>query len=322
VAQEELLKLNDWEGKLWGDVFPDSDEQWKTVIVPGEREAKNTWRLRPPPEPSLTATLDVEIDGRGLTVTVDSLDDDAFEAVEVTSERNRLEESLALPPGRYRLELTDWLFSWMEYKGGAYQYVHPVTVEVTLGGGESSRQSFTRDLSRLLTFERTVFSAPAMFNWPDPARSGDFPVSGHQVDRRQEQCIKVLLKAFLDGKPELTEAEILAGAGIEDATFKEIFEDPRAGWSALLLPSDDGTAWQLTPPPADWKLNLRTAVEKGDDIPQLRGEKSGTPKSSDAPTEETGESESSSPDDSLGFMNGNRPSPIRPTQASIPSVIG
>ncbi|MFG0295063.1 MAG: hypothetical protein ACF8PG_04080, partial [Maioricimonas sp. JB045] len=104
--------------------------------------------------------------------------------------------------------------------------------------------------------------AVADFEWPTSTRSALFywPAAGDQttptfsgfpntLTRDQAAIIRVLLRAYADGQPEVSEKELLERAGLADRTFEELFPaDTRKQLGYMITGEDEGT-WQLSPLP-------------------------------------------------------------------------
>ncbi len=162
--------------------------------------------------------------------------------------------ALTLDPGDCRIAVDDSAACWKWKIGasrGAFEAAPPNhVVTADLGRNDTATVVAERDaehLRRLASVEFPSGEITIAFAWfsrqPQPP-----------LTREQAECVKVLLRAFADGTPEMKDEDIVAAAGISMRTFADVFglalRATGDRWNALLIEGKAPNTWRLTAPPA------------------------------------------------------------------------
>lgn len=214
------------------------------LVIPGEKEG--TWRLSPP----VWGTVEIDVKAPGLELTIPPQDGEGPSASWFQLQPAP-KFTIELPVGSASLQLYDTIVFWDEPLWGKSR---AETSTVTISSAEPVRVLVDRtpeDLREVADFEWSDGTNAARFDWPlqvPPPFLGVFG-SSNRISRDQAAVIRVLLRAYADGQPEVPEKQLLERAGLADRTFEELFPaDTRKQLGYMITGEDEGT-WQLSPLP-------------------------------------------------------------------------
>ncbi|QDU40164.1 Serine/threonine-protein kinase PknB [Maioricimonas rarisocia] len=214
------------------------------LVIPGE--TKGTWRLSPPAWG--TVEIDVKVPGFGLTIPPQDEEGPLASWSRLQADAKFVVD---LPVGRADLQVFDNLVRWNVWRFNLGQ-LQAETSTVTVSPAEPTRVLVDRtpeDLRRVADYEWPAGHDTAELYWPvegTPPLIGGF---GLHLTRDQAAIIRVLLRAYADGQPEVSETELLEGAGLEDRSLEELFPPKTRTLLRYMIAGEEKGTWRLSPLP-------------------------------------------------------------------------
>lgn len=244
-----------WLKKIHGNhVYPDAvpeslDDIFDPLpnfIVPGDEEG--TLRLAPPPR----AAVRVAVNGLGLNMTLTPIDENSDVARRHLG--GFIKNSSAvyrLPSGKYEITVSDRFANWSRFDSNNFQAKNLTkqTLTLTLEAGDSEEITFRRDLQFLVDFDTASVKLDEnevlRFCWGNISQGG-FALPAYTCNEAQSKCVQHLLKALIDGTPDVTEAELQEATG---QTMESLIPGPRreSELARLIKPGDLPKTWRLAP---------------------------------------------------------------------------
>ncbi|MEW4526313.1 serine/threonine-protein kinase [Maioricimonas sp. JC845] len=242
----ELFRETTWRTPSGERTITRDRETWLegNLVIPGEKEG--TWRLSPP----VWGTVEIDVKAPGFRLTIPPQDGEGPSASWFQLQPAP-KFTIELPVGSASLQLYDNLVHWDEPLLGNSR---TETSTVTISSAEPVRVLVDRtpeDLRAVADFEWSDRTNMARFDWPLqvlPPFSGWGGSSNH-ISRDQAAVIRVLLRAYADGQPEVPEKQLLERAGLEDRTFAELFPPETRNQLGYLIAGQDEGTWRLAPLP-------------------------------------------------------------------------
>ncbi|MFG0335210.1 MAG: serine/threonine-protein kinase [Maioricimonas sp. JB049] len=252
------------------------------LVVPGETEG--TWRLAPP----VWGTVEIDVTAWGFGLSIHPQDEEGPPASWSRLQPN-LPFAVDLPVGTTDLKIYDNLVRWNNWQNN-WGDLQAETSTVTISPAEPVRVLVDRtpdDLRAVADFEWPEDVDRAELYWPVEGVSPLTGGFGLHLTRDQAAVIRVLLRAYADGQPEVPEQELLERAGLEDQTFEDVLPQATRQLLKYLIAGEDEGTWRLAPLPAEL-LNRPEDANK-----PAESDTATVPAEPDAPEDDAADSETS-----------------------------